>query len=287
MSQSIRRRDFLRQMALSGPAAAAGMGWLAAPGRSWGAPGSPNEKLNIAVIGTANRAGGQHRGGPGREHRRPLRRGRELPGRGARSGSPGPRPTTISADVSIRRTSTPWSSARPTTPTPRPPSMALKQGKHVYCEKPLTHTVSEARIVRQNRRRRPKVATQMGTQIHAGDNYRRVVELVQSGAIGPVDEVHVWCARRRGPATAGRPRPRPSRATSTGTSGSARRPSGPTTPTYLPKAAGGAGGTSAAARSATWAATTWTCPSGRSACSIPPRSRPRARPSDREVTPTG
>ncbi len=38
-----------------------------------------------------------------------------------------------------------------------------------------------------------KLATQMGTQIHATDNYRRVVELVRSGAIGPVKEVHVWC----------------------------------------------------------------------------------------------
>ena len=37
-----------------------------------------------------------------------------------------------------------------------------------------------------------KLATQMGTQIHAGSNYRRVVELVQGGAIGPVSEVHVW-----------------------------------------------------------------------------------------------
>src|SRR5690349_22216498 len=40
-----------------------------------------------------------------------------------------------------------------------------------------------------------KVATQMGTQIHAGDNYRRVVELVQAGAVGPVGECHVWVSR--------------------------------------------------------------------------------------------
>ena len=41
-----------------------------------------------------------------------------------------------------------------------------------------------------------KLATQMGTQIHATSNYRRVVELVQSGAIGPVREAHVWCGRK-------------------------------------------------------------------------------------------
>ena len=68
---------------------------------------------------------------------------------------------------------------------------ALKAGKHVYCEKPLTHTVYEARKVAEAAARHKRV-TQMGTQIHAGDNYRRVVELVQSGAIGTVSEVHVW-----------------------------------------------------------------------------------------------
>jgi predicted dehydrogenase len=72
--------------------------------------------------------------------------------------------------------------------------MALKAGLHVYCEKPLTHTVSEARIVAQIAAENRRV-TQMGTQIHAGNNYRRVVELIQSGAIGPVGEVHVWCAK--------------------------------------------------------------------------------------------
>jgi predicted dehydrogenase len=64
-------------------------------------------------------------------------------------------------------------------------------GKHVYCEKPLTHTVFEARTL-ANLAKEKKLVTQMGTQIHAGDNYRRVVELIQSGAIGKVSEVHVW-----------------------------------------------------------------------------------------------
>ncbi|HVV72463.1 MAG TPA: Gfo/Idh/MocA family oxidoreductase [Verrucomicrobiae bacterium] len=68
---------------------------------------------------------------------------------------------------------------------------ALKSGRHVYCEKPLTRTLSECRIV-QETARKAKRATQIGTQIHAGTNYRRVVELVQTGAIGPVEQVHVW-----------------------------------------------------------------------------------------------
>jgi predicted dehydrogenase len=71
-------------------------------------------------------------------------------------------------------------------------SVALDLGKGVYCEKPLSHTVAEARALARLAAKK-KVATQMGTQIHASDNYRRVVELVQSGAIGKVNEVHNWC----------------------------------------------------------------------------------------------
>jgi len=74
---------------------------------------------------------------------------------------------------------------------------ALQLGKHVYCEKPLTHSVWEARVIREAAAK-AGVATQMGTQIHAGDNYRRVVELIQSGAIGSVREVHVWVSRAWG-----------------------------------------------------------------------------------------
>src|SRR5262245_50740194 len=74
---------------------------------------------------------------------------------------------------------------------------ALKSGLHVYCEKPLTHTVSEARMVAETASKEKRV-TQMGTQIHAGSNYRRVVELIQSNAIGPVSEVHVWCGKSWG-----------------------------------------------------------------------------------------
>ena len=74
---------------------------------------------------------------------------------------------------------------------------ALQMGKHVYCEKPLTYNIAECRKIRLAAKR-AKVATQMGTQIHAGDNYRRVVELIQTGAIGDVSEVHVWVGRAWG-----------------------------------------------------------------------------------------
>ena len=74
---------------------------------------------------------------------------------------------------------------------------ALQLGKHVYCEKPLTYNTYEARVIREQAAK-ANVATQMGTQIHAGDNYRRVVELIQTGAIGAVREAHVWVSRAWG-----------------------------------------------------------------------------------------
>ena len=87
-------------------------------------------------------------------------------------------------------------------------AMAMRLGKHVYCEKPLTHTVFEARTL-ANLAKQNKLITQMGNQIHAGDNYRRVVELVQAGAIGPVTECHVWVTAKYSGATftAGTPAP--------------------------------------------------------------------------------
>lgn len=69
---------------------------------------------------------------------------------------------------------------------------ALQAGKHVYCEKPLAHSVWEARQVMAAAKKHKRV-TQMGIQIHAGRNYRRVVELIRSGAIGTIREVHAWC----------------------------------------------------------------------------------------------
>lgn len=74
---------------------------------------------------------------------------------------------------------------------------ALQLGKHVYCEKPLTYNIHEARVIREAATN-AKVATQMGTQVHAEENYRRVVELIRAGAIGTVREVHLWVSRAWG-----------------------------------------------------------------------------------------
>ena len=72
--------------------------------------------------------------------------------------------------------------------------MALRMGKHVYCEKPLTHSVFEARKVAEMAREK-KVATQMGNQGQASEETRRLCETVWAGAIGNVREAHVWTDR--------------------------------------------------------------------------------------------
>jgi predicted dehydrogenase len=69
--------------------------------------------------------------------------------------------------------------------------LAMKAGKHVYCEKPLTHTIKEARIV-AGVAKETGVATQMGNQGRSGEGHRLTLEWLKDGAIGAVREVHAW-----------------------------------------------------------------------------------------------
>jgi predicted dehydrogenase len=187
------RREFLRQTALAG-SAALGCGYFTsrAPAESK----SPNEKLNIGVIGTANQARftiGNIRG----ENVVALcdiddkylgAAATEFPGAAKFNDF---RKLLERPDLDAVTVCTPDHTHAPAT------LMALRLGKHVYCEKPLTHNVYEARLVAETAGK-AKTATQMGTQIHASDNYRRVVEIIRSGAIGPVREVHTWAGRSWG-----------------------------------------------------------------------------------------
>lgn len=70
----------------------------------------------------------------------------------------------------------------------------IRRGKHVYCEKPLTHSVWEARVLAKAAKE-AGVVSQMGNQGQASEDTRRLCELVWAGAIGPVHEVHVWTDR--------------------------------------------------------------------------------------------
>ena len=69
--------------------------------------------------------------------------------------------------------------------------MAIKMGKHVYCEKPLAHSIYEVRKLTEAAQQ-AKVATQMGNQGHSGEGVRLICEWIWDGAIGPVREVHAW-----------------------------------------------------------------------------------------------
>src|SRR5690606_9923366 len=72
--------------------------------------------------------------------------------------------------------------------------MAMKMGIHCYVQKPLTHTVAEARLLK-NVAEEMGVVTQMGNQGHSGNGGREVTEMLETGAIGQVREAHVWTHR--------------------------------------------------------------------------------------------
>jgi predicted dehydrogenase len=76
--------------------------------------------------------------------------------------------------------------------------LAMKAGKHVYCEKPLTHNIKEARLVSRIAKE-TKVATQMGNQGRSGEGHRLTLEWLADGAIGAVREVHAWSGNAKSP----------------------------------------------------------------------------------------
>ena len=187
MVQRFGRREFLRRSS----AAAMSLG-SQAPLISAGRSASALEKLNIASIGVHNRAASNLKGVATENVVALADIDRDLL-EGAGEKYPNARRyrdyrvmlEKEAENLDAVVVSTPDHSHAPAA------SMAMKLKKHVYCEKPLTHTLYEARTLAELAAREGLV-TQMGTQIHAEENYRLVVELVQSGSIGEVREVHVW-----------------------------------------------------------------------------------------------
>ena len=78
---------------------------------------------------------------------------------------------------------------------------AMQLGRHVYCQKPLTHDVYEARQLTEFAREK-KLVTQMGIQIHSSGTYREAVRIIQDGTIGKVKEVHTWSGKAWGDSSA-------------------------------------------------------------------------------------
>ena len=201
MRNPVTRRRMLKTTAL------AGGGALLSPGRVWGRGQSPNEKLDIALIGAGGRALGNLAGVAGEnivalcdvDERRAAPSFKKYP---AVKKYADYRKMLDEMDRQIDAVV-----VSTTNHVHAPASVtAMRRGKHAYCEKPLSHSVYEARVAAQVAAEK-KLATQMGTQIHASENFRRIVELVRAGAIGPVKEVNIWL---RGGGSAGdRPKDTP------------------------------------------------------------------------------
>ena len=195
MSNRINRRDMLRNTTLAGVGV-----WLSGSSSAWAQSKSPNEKLNIAGIGVGGRGAADVNGCASEnivalcdvDEKRSAATVTRYP-KAKRYKDFRKMLDEMDKQIDAVVIGTPDHTHAP------PGVMAMKMGKHCYCEKPLTHNVYEARLMSETAKQNNAV-TQMGTQIHAGANYRRAVELVQSGAIGPVGEVHVWLgANFKGP----------------------------------------------------------------------------------------
>lgn len=190
---SIHRRDFLKTSAAVG----AGF-WLGlddAPVRAAG----PNEKLNIAMIGL---------GGQGSGHVDACGKSQNIVAlcdvddvRGGKAYEKFPQAKKfydfrkmfdeLESKIDAVVVSTPDHTHF------HPTHAALQRGKHVYLEKPMAHNVWEAREITKLAAEK-KLATQLGVQRHANEALRRGVQLVQSGVIGPIKEVHSWVGSSRG-----------------------------------------------------------------------------------------
>ncbi|HEY0551445.1 MAG TPA: Gfo/Idh/MocA family oxidoreductase, partial [Verrucomicrobiae bacterium] len=185
-SSSLPRRGFLRTVGIATAGAALAGCQTARPRRL-----SANDKLNIAVIGVAGRGGENLKEVAALENIVALCDVDSI--RLAEAAKKFPAAKTYAdyrrlidqRDIDAILVATPDHTHAVAT------AAVLRSGRPVYCEKPLTHTISEARII-TDLAKKTKLVTQIGTQIHALPNYRRVVELVQRHAIGPVHEVHVW-----------------------------------------------------------------------------------------------
>lgn len=181
-SGRLSRREFL---AGSGAALAG----VALTGRALGRI-SANEKLNLGIIGTANRAGADlHH--VSTENIVALCDVDAKYLAGARQRFPKAAAYTDFRKMLERKDLDAVVIGTPDHTHAVATVAALQSGRHVYCEKPLTHTISEARRVAEVAKQ-SRLITQLGTQIHATGNYHQVVQAVQSGVIGAVHEVHVW-----------------------------------------------------------------------------------------------
>lgn len=192
MSSHFNRREMLRNTALTG------VGILASRASIGAESKSPNEKLNLAFVG----AGGRGAANLGQlksenvvalcdvDERRAGATFEKYP-KARRFQDYRKMLDEMAKEIDAVVVSAPNHIHAPASAT------AMRLGKHVYCEKPLTHSVYESRVLAQLAAEK-NVATQMGTQIHASSHYRRGIEILRAGAIGTVREVDVWTTAAEG-----------------------------------------------------------------------------------------
>ena len=191
MGRRTNRRQFLQQTA------AAGVGFWVAGGVALRADTkSPNQKLNIACIGVGGKGGSDtdQAGNHGNivalcdVDANILNAKADKFKNAAKFSDFREMLTKMDKDIDAVTVSTPDHTHAVAA------VMAMKMKKHVYCQKPLTHTVFEARTMRDTAKKMG-VMTQMGNQGSAADGLRKAVEVIQAGAIGKVSEAHVWTNR--------------------------------------------------------------------------------------------
>ncbi|HEY3860376.1 MAG TPA: Gfo/Idh/MocA family oxidoreductase [Verrucomicrobiae bacterium] len=189
----INRRRFIYTSALAAGGLAAGApALLARPNFK-----SPNEKLDIAGVGTAGRAAADL-DGVSSENIVALCDVDENSLRNALKKYPGARPYRDYREMLEKeKTIDAVTVAVPDHHHAPAAIRAIHAGRHVYVEKPLTHTVWEARQLTLAARK-AGVATQMGNQGHSGKGIRQMCEMIWAGAIGQVREVHCWTDRAKG-----------------------------------------------------------------------------------------
>jgi predicted dehydrogenase len=191
MTPRTNRRRFLANSAAVG----AGF-WVAGIQRGFGQEKSPNAKLNVACIGAGGQ-GGSDMGNVGKTEnivalcdidRKRLEEAKKKFPEAATYTDYRKMFDEMAPKFEAVTVGTPDHHHAPAS------AMAIKAGKGVYTQKPMTHSVYEARVLRELAKKH-KVATQMGNQGTAGGNLRQSVEIIQAGGIGEVKEVHIWTNR--------------------------------------------------------------------------------------------
>ncbi len=190
MARKTTRRDFIKTGAVIG---AAGF-WTSRSAPLWSAPKSANDKLNIGIIGA---------GGKGYSDMRAVSSENIIAlcdpdeKRSAKARKENPQANKYhDFRVMLEKEKTLDAVTVSTPDHNHAPAavMAMRMGLHVFVQKPLTWSVTEARVMKQVAREM-KVATQMGNQGTSTSGLRRGAEVIQAGAIGAVHETHVWTNR--------------------------------------------------------------------------------------------